>query len=151
MSSAMFDLSEQVRTQLVARGLDEDLANRISAGIDIIESEEDDRDPRETIVMGYPVENRGIARMKDVAIVNMPHGGIRELLEDDVRLATFIDAGMRATPAMKRLPLPAWIIEKSREDENRRAMSRARSLAERAEDGILGEAVIGTDEPGLPF
>ena len=126
------DISEQVRGRLVGLGLSEDAAARVTACADVEPGH--DGTCRETITMGYPVVKKGFERLKDAAITNMPAGGIREMLDDMPRLATFLDSGMRATPAAKRLELPAWVEENSNARRNEKSMGKAKAIARAAAD-----------------
>ena len=128
----MIDISEFVRNRLVAMGISSEVAQRVTAGADLATEESDDAgiDPRESIALTYPFTKGAFTRMKEAAITNMPAGGLVKMLENPVKVATFLDQGMRATPASLRLELPAWVHEKSEADRNRQAMARARRLAE---------------------
>ena len=129
------DISDQIRECLEGMGLSVDAAARVTACIDSEETGSDGA--RETIALGYPVVKKGYTSLKDVAVTNMAAGGITKMLDDQAKLATFLDSGMRATPAAKRLALPAWVAENSNAARNAADMDRASNLAVRA---AIGEA-----------
>jgi len=131
--ASILDLTGQVQSTLIAKGISAEVAARVSAIADIeIEGERDASECRETITLGYPVSKNGFTRLKDAAVTNMPATGLAAMLEDDVKLATFIDMGMRATPATLRLELPTWVLEKSTASDKTRMMQKAKAAAQNA-------------------
>lgn len=124
------DISDQVRGILQDRGISKEVTERITASVDCEKGI--DGTFRETITMGYPVTKAGFTRLKDCAISNMPQGNLRTMLSDTERLATFLDRSMRATPASKRLELPAWVEENSNARRNEATMDKAKALAKAA-------------------
>lgn len=121
------DITAGVRAKLAALGLGAEITERVSAIADVEPAT--DGTCRETITMGYPVVKAGFTRMKDAAVTNLPAGGVAKMLDDIAALATFLAGGMRGTPAAKRLELPAWVAENSRDAANARDMGKARAIA----------------------
>lgn len=121
------DLTASVRTRLLDAGIPDEVAERITARADL-EAGAGGK-TRETIEMAYVGMRKGKQRTITVAISNVPEDGIDAMLDNPGKIATFLDAGMRATPATNRIALPDWVLQNSRAAANENSMARASKLA----------------------
>tara|TARA_B000000460_G_scaffold221547_1_gene173667 strand:- start:107 stop:505 length:399 start_codon:yes stop_codon:yes gene_type:complete len=121
------DITIDTRCALDEMGVPQNILDRITATKDL---ETDGRgDTRCTISLGYPVRKSGFTRLKDTAVTNTTDAGLADMLDDRVKVATFLQMGMNATPAANRLELPAWVLELSQAAKKEADMGRAGSLA----------------------
>ena len=95
-----------VRSQLIARGVSEEVASRVEAYFVI---DEDGKIFSEVMTMGYPCASRNGISRKITIIRGMFEGGIAATLRNCEELSHFLEYGMRGTPANEQVPLPAWV------------------------------------------
>lgn len=135
------DLTRKLRDELHTRGVDVEAYERI-----LVNRVEGGEEARVSVEMSYNALIKGKWRDRAVASINMPEDNFEPLLANDEKLATFLDMGMRATPAGVRVDLPSWVAEKSTAADKMRAMNRASSLAEdRATDAHVANVLSETD------
>ena len=143
------DITADVRARLQTRGISADVLQRITATADL-EGSPVGGGRRETIEMAYVGMRKGKERTNLVASTNTSEGGIHSMLSNDEAIATFLDSGMRATPAAHRLHLPQWVADNSRAAANENSMARARDLAQaQATEAHVANVTSNTGD--LPF
>ena len=120
-------------------------------------------EPRIALSMTEPrTTRRGFAHNVPVSSINFETAAdMTAMLEDETRLATFIDLGMQATRADNRADLPEWVAERSQAAATRTVMARANRLASEAmtrepsndntRAAMVGFCGVQPDNDNLPF
>lgn len=126
--------STSTRASLVAMGVPADLADRVRLMRD--ETPAHDGEDRVSLEMTYTRTKNGLSRPAVCTSVNLPASQLDMIVSDRTRMATFLENGMRATPAAQRLPMPAWVSEASKARQIAADMGRAQGLARAAEEAM---------------
>lgn len=122
--------SQLVRNTLREQGVSDEVAGRVRFMRDNAEGH--DGEMRATLEFTYQRTKRGITGTAVCASVNIVADTIGDLLSNRRKLATFLDRAMRATPAVQRADLPAWVAMNSDIAMQDAARAKANSLARAA-------------------
>lgn len=122
--------SQIVRNTLREQGVSDEVAGRVRFMRD--DAEGYDGEMRGTLEFTYQRTKRGINGTAVCASINIVADAIGDLLANRRKMATFLDRAMRATPAMQRAELPAWVAMHSDIAAQDNARAKAKSLARAA-------------------